>query len=110
MGFFSRGAQPRHPRRVSHGHQRSPQPNANGSGARVAHRRTPQQKLESDSVLKLSEPQGGDYGLTPQYAEAARNDDWSGPFPPVSLLTRARAQTAAGEAFVSLTAAEAETL
>jgi len=37
MGFLARGAEPRHPRRVSDGDERRSQPDAHGAGARVAH-------------------------------------------------------------------------
>ena len=47
----ARGAEPRHPRRLRHGHQRRPQPDPDRAGAGLAHRRASAAQLEHDREL-----------------------------------------------------------
>ena len=51
-GFSHEVAEPRRARRVGDGHERSPQPDAHGAGAGLAHGRVPGEELEDDRELK----------------------------------------------------------
>ena len=47
LGLLARGAEPRRPRRVGDGHERRPQPDAHGAGARLANGRVPGRNWKS---------------------------------------------------------------